>query len=85
VRVHPSEPRCDLPAGTGKTTVARLVGEMFHELKLLGSPKVHSCSVTDLVGIYLGQTGPKTREAFTKVRQAGCEWQLAFVPCLDDD
>jgi hypothetical protein len=52
---------------------------MFYDLGLLGSPKVHKLSVTDLVAGWVGQTGPKTREAFTKVRQAGCEWQLALL------
>ncbi|KAG1673297.1 hypothetical protein FOA52_002577 [Chlamydomonas sp. UWO 241] len=47
--------------GTGKTTSAGLMGEMFFDLNLLGSPKVHKCSVTDLVAGWVGQTGLKTR------------------------
>jgi len=50
------------PPGTGKTTTARKVGRVFMDMGFLSSDEVVECSVTDLVGRYVGQTGPKTRK-----------------------
>jgi len=53
-------------AGTGKTTVARKMGQVFFDMGLLGSPEVIECSASDLVGQYVGQTGPKTKKLLDK-------------------
>lgn len=46
--------------GTGKTTVARIIGRLFHELGILDSPTVKEVDRSDLVGPYIGQTEKRT-------------------------
>ncbi|KAI1364794.1 P-loop containing nucleoside triphosphate hydrolase protein [Xylaria arbuscula] len=54
------------PPGTGKTTTARRMGEVFYHLGFLATQDVVSCSGTDLIGEYIGRTGPKTQKVFQK-------------------
>lgn len=54
--------------GTGKTTVAKEIGRAYHALGLLEKPTITQISRTDLVGQYVGQSGPKTRKAFDKAK-----------------
>ena len=46
--------------GTGKTTVARLTAEILYSIGFIQENKLVQCSAKDLIGEYLGQTGPKT-------------------------
>ena len=46
--------------GTGKTVVARIVGKIFQENGLLPRGDLIEVSRWDMVGEYIGQTGPKT-------------------------
>ncbi|MFI1109156.1 MULTISPECIES: AAA family ATPase [Streptomyces] len=50
------------PSGTGKTTVARILGRVFHALGLLGGDHLVEAQRSDLVGEYLGQTAVKANE-----------------------
>jgi SpoVK/Ycf46/Vps4 family AAA+-type ATPase len=50
------------PPGTGKTTVARVVGKIFYAFGLLDLPDVVEAQRSDLVGEYLGATAIKTND-----------------------
>ncbi|KAF5022581.1 hypothetical protein F66182_5367 [Fusarium sp. NRRL 66182] len=49
------------PPGTGKTSTARKLGQIFYDMGLLSAPDVIDVSASQLIGEYCGQTGPKTR------------------------
>jgi type VII secretion ATPase EccA len=50
------------PPGTGKTTVARIIGRIFSALGLLVRPEVVEAHRADLVGEHLGSTAIKTNK-----------------------
>ncbi|KAF3918213.1 hypothetical protein ABW20_dc0107429 [Dactylellina cionopaga] len=50
------------PPGTGKTTTARKMGQIFYNMSFLASNEVVECSASDLIAEYLGQTAQKTRQ-----------------------
>ena len=54
--------------GTAKTTVARIVAGIFHEIGLLPENGLVEVGRADLVGRYVGQTAPLVREVFEKAR-----------------
>jgi tetratricopeptide (TPR) repeat protein len=50
------------PSGTGKTTVARILGRVFYALGLLGGDHLVEAQRPDLVGEFLGQTAVKAND-----------------------
>ncbi|XVE98171.1 hypothetical protein REPUB_Repub03eG0082800 [Reevesia pubescens] len=60
--------------GTGKTMVARILGKLLYMVGILPTDKVTEVQRTDLVGEFVGHTGPKTRR---KIQEA--EGGILFV------
>jgi len=54
--------------GTGKTTVARYLADMYFSIGLLPSRKVHEVDRSALVAGYVGQTALKVQEAVEKAK-----------------
>ena len=53
--------------GTGKTTVARIIGKIFSEEKILSDKENFvEAQRNDLIGEYVGQTAPKTQRVIEK-------------------
>ena len=56
------------PPGTGKTTLARVLGRYLNDLEFLSKGHVVETTATALVGNYVGQTGQHVRDAFEQAR-----------------
>jgi hypothetical protein len=54
--------------GTGKTTSARLLGELFKELGILSKGHFVEVGQQDLIAEYVGQTAKKTNDAIQKAK-----------------
>jgi len=52
--------------GTGKTTVAMKMGLLYKEMGFINSGHTVQATRADLVGQYIGHTGPKTKEMITR-------------------
>lgn len=54
--------------GTGKTTVARIVGNMYHSLGILSKGHFIEATRTDLIAEYQGQTALKVKRLIQKAK-----------------
>lgn len=52
--------------GTGKTTVARIIGKLFLKMNVLSKGHLIEAERADLVGEYIGHTAQKTRDLIKK-------------------
>lgn len=52
--------------GTGKTTVARKLAKLYHDMNILSKGHFIEAERADLVGEYIGQTAQKTRAVIQK-------------------
>lgn len=54
--------------GTGKTTVARLIGRLFHQMGLLSGGHTVETNRAELIGEYIGSTEQRIKEAIAQAR-----------------
>lgn len=54
--------------GTGKTTVAKMLGRLYKKMGVLSKGHVQEADRAELVGEFIGQTAPKVKEVIEKAR-----------------
>jgi SpoVK/Ycf46/Vps4 family AAA+-type ATPase len=54
--------------GTGKTTVARMLGHLYYSMGLLSKNTIIEVDRSDLIGEFIGQTAPKVKEVIERAR-----------------
>lgn len=69
--------------GTGKTTVAKIIATMFHELGYAQSVSVAELTVQDFIAEYVGQTAVKAKEVIKKYKGGVIFIDEAYAFCSD--
>ena len=54
--------------GTGKTTIAQMMGKIYNHLGLLSTGELHEVGRAELIGQYIGQTAPKVKDVIDRAR-----------------
>lgn len=71
--------------GTGKTTVARLIGEIYHEMGLLSRGHTVETNRAKLIGEFIGQTEQRANAAIAEARGGVLFIDEAYTLVREDD
>jgi hypothetical protein len=73
------------PAGTGKTTLAKFIGELFAASGILITGTMREATRTDLIGQHLGETAPRTSAVLEATREGVLflDEVYALTQCMD--
>ncbi len=71
--------------GTGKTTVVRLLGQIYHSMGLLSKGHVVEAGRAELIAEYIGQTAPKVKKAINDARGGMLFIDEAYALTREDD
>ncbi len=71
--------------GTGKTTVARIVGKLYHEEGLLSTGQFIEVSRADLVGKYVGHTAQMVKDVIKRAKGGVLFIDEAYTLSGDDN
>ena len=71
--------------GTGKTTVVKMLGRIYHKMGLLSKGHVIEADRATLVAEYIGQTAPKTKKVIDSARGGILFIDEAYALAREDD
>jgi SpoVK/Ycf46/Vps4 family AAA+-type ATPase len=71
--------------GTGKTTVVKMLGKIYHQMGLLSKGHVVEADRASLVGEFIGQTAPKTKKMLESARGGILFIDEAYALARGDD
>lgn len=72
------------PSGTGKTTVAEEIGNLYYALGLVPTANYKKVGRADLVATHVGNTAPKVRDVFYGNPERGVEPGIGGVIFIDE-